>query len=279
MLSFWTPLSNEVIPLLSIVVPARNEAPRIATVLRNLSLLPVDHIILVSNGSRDQTLPEALTLATPKLHILYFHEPLGIDVPRAIGAKLALALGSQAVAFVDGDMVGTISENIQELFRAVTCQHLDMALTNCYPVPPRHLERCNPTFVWRQRLNQTLGWEKKLQLATPAHGPHAVSRRLLETIPLPELAIPPVTLALARLHKLRVAIATTVPHYQLGSTLKSERHARTMIDTIVGDCLEAIAVYEGAPRSREWQQKRYLGFHPERRFDLLEQFLPANPAK
>jgi len=250
-----------------------NEAGRISTVLQNLGTLPVDHIILVANGSKDATLRQVLELKLPKLHIFYFYESLGIDVPRAIGAKVAMALGSDAVAFVDGDMVGTFNENLMELLDGILLHRIDLALTNCYPSPPRHIERYNPTFQWRLNLNRELGLEKRIGLATPAHGPHAVSRKLLESIPIRELAVPPVSMALARVQKLRIDVATTLPHYRLGSSIKNHIHTNKIIDTIVGDCLEAIAVFRNQPRSRQWQNKTFLGYHSERRFDILENFV------
>lgn len=259
--------------MITVVVPAKNEGGRISTVLQNLGTLPIDHIILVVNGSNDCTMREALQIRIPKLQILYFHETLGIDIPRSIGAKVAYMLGSDVVVFVDGDMVGTFNENIMELVDGVLLKHLDMALTNCYPSQPRHIERYNPTFHWRLQLNQELGLEKKLNLATPAHGPHAISRNLLETIAFRELAIPPVSLALARIHRLKIDIATNIPHYQLGSSIKNKLHTTQIIDTIVGDCLEAISVYHNKDRDRQHQNKAYLGYHSNRRFDLLELFL------
>ena len=262
--------------MISVVVPARNEAGRIATVLQNLGTLPVDHIIVIANGSKDATMREILSLRLPKLQIIYFHECLGIDVPRAIGAKVALSLGSDVVAFVDGDMVGTFNENLMELVDGITLKHLDLALTNCYPSPPRHIERYNPTFQWRLNLNKELGLEKKIGLATTAHGPHAVSRRLLENIPLREIAVPPVVMALARQAKLKLDVATTIPHYRLGSSIKNQIHTNKIIDTIVGDCLEAIAAFRGEPRTRQWQNTSYQGYHSERRFDLLDLFLNEN---
>lgn len=238
-----------------------------------MAILPVDHIILVANGSKDATMREVLQQRIPKLQIIYFHECLGIDIPRAIGAKVALSLGSDVVVFVDGDMVGTFSENLMELVDGILLKHLDIALTNCYPSPPRHIERYNPTFQWRLNLNKELGLDKKINLATPAHGPHAVSRRLLENIPLRELAIPPVPVALARIQKLRIDVATTIPHYRLGSSIKNQIHTNKIIDTIVGDCLEAIAIFKNEPRTRQINNKAYIGYHSERRFDLLDAFL------
>jgi glycosyltransferase involved in cell wall biosynthesis len=260
--------------MISVVVPAKNEAGRITTVLRNLSLLPIDHIILVINGSQDTTLQEALDTPNPKLQLLYFEAALGIDVPRAIGAKVAYSVGSDTILFVDGDMVGTFNENLTELINSVSLRHLDLALTNCYPAEPRHIERYNPTFHWRQNLNKELGLFKKIGLSTPAHGPHVVSRKFLETVPFCELAVPPVAMALARLGRLKIDVATTLPHYRLGSSIKNQAHANKIIDTIVGDCLEAISIYQGNERSRQWQGKSYIGYHNERRISFVDEFLP-----
>lgn len=262
--------------MISVVIPAKNEAGRIGAVLHNLCQLAIDQIIVVINGSRDSTVTEVLKKKPANLHVLYFHEPLGIDMPRALGAYFAYALGSDAVAFVDGDMVGTFHEALSDLIQAVTLRQVDMALTNCYPSPPRHLERFNPTFHWRLTLNRELGLEKKIYLASPAHGPHVISRNFMEKIPWQELALPPVSLALARKKKLKIEVGAVIPHYQLGSSIKTFAHSEKILDTIVGDCLEALCCYRDEPRSREYEGHQYIGYHCERRFDLLAQFLGSH---
>ena len=150
---------------------------------------------------------------------------------------------------------------------------LDLGLTDCYPLPPRHIERCNPVFQWRLALNRALRLEKAIHLATPSHGPHAMSRTLLETVPLHELAVPPVALALARKRALKIGLAAVIPHHKLGSAVKGALHSEKIVDTIVGDCLEALAVYQGKPRERIWQGRTYLGYHAARRFDILDELL------
>lgn len=255
------------------VVPAKNEAGRATTVLKNLALLPIDRIIFILNGCRDTTAYEAINLAVPNMQLVYFHECLGIDIPRAIGAKIALGLNSDIVLFVDGDMIGDFNDHLLELIQAMRERRLDMGLTNCYPNPPRHIERCNPMFQWRINLNKTLRLDQSIRLASPAHGPHAVSKKLLQTIALHELAIPPVSLALAKKNKLKIEIGATIPHYMLGSSVKGRYHSAKIIDTIVGDCLEGIAAYKNEPRNRKWKEKTYIGYHAERRFDILDEFL------
>lgn len=259
--------------MISAVVPAKNEAGRAVAVLQTLASLPVQRIIFIANGCRDATVCEALRLRIPNLQFVYFREELGIDVPRAVGAKLALSGGSDIVLFVDGDMTGTFRDELETLLCTMLKNKLDLGLTDCYPSPPRHIERCNPVFQWRLTLNRALRLEKQIALATPSHGPHAVSRKLLETVPLHELAVPPVALALARKRSLKIGLAATIAHDQLGSAVKGALHSEKIIDTIVGDCLEALAVYQGSPRSRAWQGRTYFGYHPERRFDILDELL------
>ncbi|MPN14619.1 hypothetical protein SDC9_161946 [bioreactor metagenome] len=84
-------------------------------------------------------------------------------------------------------------------------------------------------------------------------------------------------MALARIHKLRIDVATTIPHYRLGSSIKNQIHTNKIIDTIVGDCLEAIAVFKNEPRNRQFNNKSYIGYQSERRFDLLDHFLDEKP--
>lgn len=255
------------------IVPAKNEAGNITIVLNHLAQLPIDHILLILNGCRDATLYEALTLSIPHLHIFYFHEALGIDIPRAIGAKIAYTLDADVTLFIDGDMIGNFNENLQNLLNSVQKEHLDLALTNCYPRLPQNIEKCNLTFKLRLKLNEILGLFSTIKLANPAHGPHAVSKRFLHTIPLCELSMPPVTLALAQKKNLNIAIGTTISYEKLGSPIKYGNHTAKVIHTIAGDCLEAIAVYTDKPRNRIYQGQTYIGYHKNRRFDILDEVL------
>lgn len=259
--------------MISAIIPLKNEAGRATILLQNLALLPIDHIILILNGCCDATAYETISLKMPNLHFFYFRESLGIDIPRAIGAKAALALGSDAALFIDGDMIGTFNKNLLELIDAVTVKKIDLALTDCYPTPVRNIGRCNPAFRWRLKLNQELSLDQKINIASPSHGPHAVSKKFLTTVPMHEIAIPPVALAIAKRQRLQIGIGTTIPHAYLGSAAKDARHTARIIDTIVGDCIEAIAANKGEARSRCWQGKLYLGYHQERRFDILDEFL------
>lgn len=260
--------------MLVAVVPAQNEAGRITRVLHHLRTIGTDTDIIlpVINGSRDNTRAEIEALAWPQVRIIHFAESLGIDVPRAVGAKVARDLGATCVLFIDGDMVGDLAGPLEDL-KVTIMTGADLALTNCYPFFTRHSRLASLVLAFRRKLNQACGLAERIGLASPSHGPTAVSRRFLFEVPLPALAIPPVGMVLAHQAGLKIQVATAVPHAKLGSAIKDEHHAELVAATIIGDCLEALRIYQGLPPSRSFLGREFLGYHPVRRWDLLLQFL------
>ena len=254
--------------MIAAVIPARNEAGTLAKVITNLNLLPIDLFLLVINGTTDRTLREIIALKSPRVQVIYFHQALGIDVPRAIGAKYALEQNARLVLFLDGDMIGNFQQNLLDLIIAVQ-KGVDLALTDCYPRSHPSQLLAYKTLRFRAYLNRILDLNH-LGVASPSHGPHALSRRLLEQILLSELAIPPVVLALAKKQNLVIQVSTALAHFLLASTMKGPDHAARIEATIIGDCLEAICLTQGKTRNRVWQGKGYDGYHHERRFDLLQ---------
>lgn len=255
------------------VVPAKNEQGRIGKVLGMLSKTSVQQIIVVVNGSRDNTMQEVKSLKMPNVNILYFRKELGIDIPRAVGAYKAFRCGATSVVFVDGDMIGDIFANINELLFAVNSKKIDLALTNCYPDITYSNELTEQIMIFRALLNINLGLYHKIDIATPSHGPHAVSRKLLEITNFRDFAVPPVILALAARNKLSIDIATTIPQNKLGSKVKNYAHSRKIADTIIGDSLEALCYFKGLPRQRHYLSREFQGYNLCRRFDLLERFM------
>jgi hypothetical protein len=257
------------------VVPVQNEEKRLKGSIEALLSIPVNLIIPVINGSSDNSRQVVLQMKSPLITPLYFKEPLGIDVPRAIGAKTALDRGADAVLFLDGDMNGNIANNLMELLLLINDGALDMALTDCYPgshqVARSTLASC--VLKMRRRLNRELGLEDIIGPASPSHGPHAVSRRFLTTVPLREISLPPVSLALAVKKGLSIGIGTKIPHQALGSPEKNPLHSEKIAETIIGDCLEAMQVYRDEKRSRSLGTKKYTGYHAHRRWDLLDKYL------
>lgn len=261
--------------MLAAVVPIKNEEKKLKRTMETLLSIPLEMIVAVINGSNDNSYNIVRQSLIEKILPLHFTETLGFDIPRAIGAKAALARGASTVLFIDGDMDGNLSENIKELVCLVNRGGADMALTDCYPGENRKglSQLANLVLKARYQLNQVMGLEHRLGAASPSHGPHAISRRLLMSVPLRELAIPPVFLALAVKGGFHVRIGTRAPHKELGSPQRNTIHSRLIAETIIGDCMEAINVYHGQERRRSCGQMEYDGYHSQRRWDLLDRYL------
>ena len=243
--------------MFAVVIPAKNEEKSILATLTTILRLPVSYIILVLNGCTDQTFELSRSIPDNRIHLLYFSDPLGIDIPRAIGAL-----------FVDGDMSGDIYQNLLTLVSSVE-SGIDVALTNCYPYIPHRHKLANLVLKFRSKLNLELDLFKSLGLATPTHGPHALSQRALHSLPLEAIAIPPLTLYWAKEMDLIIKVATSIPHESLHSPRKHRRHARLIAETIIGDCLMGLALIQNESPTRSLGKHNLMGYHLERRFDLL----------
>ncbi|MFZ5944507.1 MAG: glycosyltransferase family 2 protein [Bacillota bacterium] len=262
--------------MVAVVIPVKNEGESIWDTLKNCIGLNADYIIPVINGCIDNS--KEIILSHPNknnIKLLEFSEALGIDVPRAAGAALAYKLGCQVVLFLDGDMKGEITHHLLKLIQAVRFDSIDMALTNCYPYISNRPYLAHTVLRYRERLNKKLGLFNQLGLANPSHGPHAVSRRLLESVPWSALAVPPLSLAMASIDKLNIQVGTAVAHNLLQSSARNDYHSLHIAETIIGDCLTALNYLEGKPLSREENGIYYLGYHPERRFDVLEEYVKS----
>ncbi|MDR3584369.1 MAG: glycosyltransferase family A protein [Desulfosporosinus sp.] len=253
------------------VIPAKNEEKSILAVLTTVLRLPVSYIIIVLNGCTDRTLELARSIHDSRIHILYFTESLGIDIPRGIGALYVRHLGVQGALFIDGDMSGDIYQNLVSLFTAIQ-SGIDVALTNCYPYITHREKLANLVLKFRAKLNRELDLFKSLGLSTPTHGPHALSEHALQILPLEAIAIPPLTLYWAKETCLSIKVATSIPHEALHSPRKHRRHARLIAETIIGDCLMGLALSQNKPLTRSLGKHELWGYHPERRFDLLAQW-------
>lgn len=251
-----------------VVIPAHNEEKSILAVLTTVLRLPVRRIILVLNGCTDQTLELTRTIPDQRIHTIYFAEPLGIDIPRAVGALYAQKLNTQGVLFVDGDMSGNIYDSLYKLLSSLD-QGTDMALTNCYPYITHRANLAHLVIRFRGNLNKELGYLKTLGVATPTHGPHALSAKALSLIPSGAIAVPPMSLVYAKGLGLNVRVATSIRHQDLKSPRKHRRHARLIAETIIGDCVMGIYLARNEPVTRSLGKHQMLGYHPERRFDIL----------
>lgn len=261
--------------MLAVVIPARNEAARIQGNLRAALKIPADLVIPVLNGCTDMTAEMVRRVSDSRIRPLLFREPLGLDVPRIAGAQAALEAGARAVLFLDGDLDGPFQSRLAILAAQVRKGGLDLALSDCYAGTPVPSGQTLARQVYTQRvlLNEALK-RKDLGAAMPSHGPVAVSRRLLEEIPLSSLGVPPLMQAHACRAGLQVGVGVCIPHKELGSAKRDREHRQKVAETIIGDCLQATAVAEG----RTGDRQGHVGYHSERRFDLVGLSAPEGAA-
>ncbi|WP_432406836.1 glycosyltransferase family 2 protein [Wukongibacter sp. M2B1] len=252
------------------IVPARNEEEKIHKTLSMLLRTNSDKILVIANGCTDNTLKRVCDINSDRMQILYFNKPLGLDVPRSIGALYAYKSGATGFIFVDGDMIGNISDNINEIILDISSNNIDMGLTDCYDSSYTNSNMAKVLLAFRRQLNLELGIYDKIIHATPSHGPHGVSRKLIDKIGFKILSTPPVELALAVKNKLNIKVSTRIPNHVLRSTTKDEQHASQIAKTIIGDCIEACSIYQDNTPKRGFDGMDFLGYHKGRRFDIFD---------
>lgn len=251
---------------LAAVIPAFNEETGILSVLDNLSQLPALNLLIpVLNGCTDHTRQNILQhpyvkSGQIKLAMIEYPLPLGIDIPRSWGADCALKYNADAVLFVDGDLEGTYALCLQQLLNEVTNIGCDLALTNCYPYIDYRSQIAKMVLHYREKLNRTLNLFGSIGLATPSHGPHCVSRRLIETIGTDCFSIPPLMLAKASQAKLNISVAAKLDNDQWHSARRGDCHNEKIADTIIGDCIAALEYLSGTAITRSDNGIVYLGY-------------------
>jgi glycosyltransferase involved in cell wall biosynthesis len=87
---------------IAVVVPAFNEADKIAQTLASIPAF-VDDVIVVDDGSRDNTAALAAAFVRHGLEVVGHTENLGVGAAIVTGYRRALALGCDVVAVMAGD--------------------------------------------------------------------------------------------------------------------------------------------------------------------------------
>ena len=157
--------------------------------------------------------------------------------------------------------MGDLGSILQDLVKAAG-SGAALALTNCYPSFASFSHLSGLVLAFRRKLNKSCGLDDKIGVASPSHGPLAVSREFLCRVPLQTLAIPPVALVTAHLYNLPIEVAATIPHARLKSAIKDDEHAQLVADTIIGDCLEALCIYQGRPPARSYSGREFWAITP-----------------
>lgn len=178
----------------SAVIAAQDEAGTLGQVLKECRRLRLTEIIVVANGPGDAVVRVA---ESGGARVVRFHERLGHDVGRAIGAVRAVG---ESVLFLDAD-IPIPADQLHPFLRAVE-SGVDVALNRLDPFlgPP---SRLHPVNAAKRFLNATLG-RPDLGCASLTAVPHALSRRTLERLGAGVLTVPPRAQAMALAAGLRV---------------------------------------------------------------------------
>ncbi|MFX3635413.1 MAG: glycosyltransferase family 2 protein [Candidatus Pristimantibacillus sp.] len=214
------------------VVMAMNEEDSIASTLRQLERMPLNEIIVIINGSTDDSLGKAR--GSSKAVLLHYDKPLGHDVGRAVGAKVTV---SDIVLFVDAD-IPLVAEQLISFIRR-TELGMDVALNDLSPFIGKFMNRDEVTIV-KEFLNRSVD-RQDLSINSLTAVPHALSRMAIQLIGPANLAVPPKAQAIALLAGLRVGVGGSVDVISRNRIRKSNSGAgNQMARLIVGDHLEAL---------------------------------------
>ncbi|MBX6394637.1 MAG: hypothetical protein IRY98_02780, partial [Alicyclobacillaceae bacterium] len=191
--------------------------------------------------------------------------PLGVDVPRAVGAAVAVARRARHTLLYDGDWIGDVRHELKGFLRDVERFDVDLAL---WDLGVDHFPDPALQYLWRQ-MKKKLPFGSRLEGVHPSLGPISLSARLLRAIPISDVAKPPTLLAHAARLGLRVEVLARCPLPRLASAHRRGEHRRAVIEAVTGDTIEALCVLEQRPRSRQFGGKTYIGAHRLRRWDHL----------
>lgn len=216
-------------PVVSVIIPAMNEAARIAAVVAEARKVhPRTEILVIANGCRDDTAERARAAGA---RVISYADPLGHDAGRTVGAREARG---DILLFIDGDMIVPAAE-LMPFVQAVG-SGTDIAL-NDYKGPV-HRSPVHRVVLAKYTLNAMLG-RRDLQGASMTAVPHAISRTALERLGADLLTVPPKAQAVAVLAGLRVEAVHPV---SVGKWNPARTRGPDPLELMVlGDHLEAMA--------------------------------------
>lgn len=155
------------------IITVMNEEQTLPQVLEQVVRMGCDQIIIVVNGCTDSTLNKAAICN--QASIVYYPDPLGYDVGRAVGARMTNA---DTVLFLDGDII-VHHDELRPFLQAVD-RGMDVALNNIFPYVDTFKHR-DAVSIMKEFLNRTMGRDD-LTINSMTAVPHALSRRALNTI-------------------------------------------------------------------------------------------------
>ncbi|RUL48675.1 glycosyltransferase family 2 protein [Lysinibacillus antri] len=177
------------------IIAASNEEDTIGPVIRNAFNAGVSQVVVVDNGSTDNTAKIAKKAGAKIVSIPY---RIGHDVGRAVGV---MYYPSSYYLFLDADLV-IASESLKPFITAITKNGVDVALNNLSSMLGIY-EKWDEVTWSKYFLNHALNRDD-LDVNTLTAIPNALSNRAVEIIGPENLAIPTVAMVRAILAGLNV---------------------------------------------------------------------------
>jgi glycosyltransferase involved in cell wall biosynthesis len=223
---------------ISVILPVKDEEEKLAQVIEEIKKLDPLEIIVVVNGSTDDTKQIADSL---DCIVIEYKEPLGHDVGRAVGAYYA---NGEILLFVDGDMI-IPHEELTPFVKAIQDGH-DIALNNLESILELN-HRPHSVSVVKMAVNILAGYPH-LSINSLVSIPHAISRHALQEIGWKNLSMPPLAQAIAMKKKLSI-ICPAYVDVITRNRIRMELHIEKSLDTpyspiediIFGDHLSAVS--------------------------------------
>jgi glycosyltransferase involved in cell wall biosynthesis len=203
---------------LSVIIPAQNEEMTIEKVIREARKIEPMEIIVVVNGSNDNTTTIASNLGAT---VIKYKEPLGHNVGRAIGA---LAATGDIILFMDADFA--IPARDLHPFTQAVADGVDMALNDL----DQYLPICFPfhnVAAFKYALN-LICHRKDLGIGSLLTVPHAISRSCLESIGFETLVCPSLAQVKAVLQGYKVSCVHSVDVINL-NRIRLDQHIGSYI--------------------------------------------------
>jgi len=213
------------------IVTVMNEKDTVPSVLEQLQRLPLHEMIFIVNGSTDESFE--IIRNQSQATIVHYHAPLGHDVGRAIGAKLA---ESEILLFLDGDFP-VFAEHLVPFLGAIE-QGMDIALNNISPYIGLFAGR-DPVTVVKEFLNRSMA-KSELRSNSLTAIPHAMTKRAAEMIGYSNLTVPPKAQVIAIEKGLKIGAAANVDVISRNRVrMRNVGRSNPVSNLILGDHVEA----------------------------------------
>jgi dolichol-phosphate mannosyltransferase len=238
-----------------VVVPALDEAPRIARVLNSMPRF-VDDIVVVDDASRDATVERARSVGDPRVVVLCHAERLGVGAAITTGYRYALGITrapNDALAVMAGD-AQMDPRDLERVVTPVVRGHVAYVKGNRFAW--RGVTRTMPFERWA--VGQILSWLTSRAIGVTVHdsqcGYTAVSRRACEGLDLdalwPGYGYPNDLLAQLAQRGESIAEVVVRPIYADEVSRLQPRHVVTIVSLVA----RAWVARHGSGIARPWQR-------------------------